>query len=402
LINNLHKIAQDLTETNIQKYWSGFQLVAYAIYDKNKVYLFNHPNYQTNSQNSYHVLKWSNHFIANTLILYEDYPTAIVNVELLDDYESLFSVLVHELFHGYQYLKKEARFPNEIMGIMYPLTKENVEIRNQERENLYRALMAKSGEEKEPFIHAFVSLREKRESIMKEYLRYESSIETVEGPAWYVELKAFSEKSSLPYHLVLKKYGDSLIDKYDSALHIRKSCLSSGFVMCLLLDEIFPKWQESYFNMDKSLYEIFKQHVVTKRMEVEVEDVVISDETKEIVNLVTKYKESEFNHFIEQTGYHLFIEGNITTKSIDPMNIAALENKLLHKRFIKVIINNEEFLIQQPVIAYFKDSYRDIRKLHLILNDKPIINDDSITIDGVGVIKGKIKEQEKVMSLLVE
>jgi hypothetical protein len=394
----LNRITKDLLKSTIESYWPGFQLVAYALYDQNNVYLFNHPNYQTNTLTTYHVLNWNNHFVADTLILFEEYPTAIVNVDNFDNYESLFSVLVHELFHGYQYVKKEARFPNEVLGIMYPTTKENVELRNQERENLYYALMADNSEEKEPFINAFVSLREKRDSKMEEYLTYECLIETVEGPAWYLEFKAYSQKSTLPYDVVLKKYEDILLDKYESSLNIRRSCLSSGLVMCLLLDEMFPKWKESFFHSEKSLFEIFKQYVKAKKLE--IDDVAISEETEEIVHLITKNKEKEIDNFLEQTGFHFTIEGRIAAKSIDPMNITFLENKLLHKRFIKVMMNNEEFLIQQPVISYFKDNFRDITKLHLILNHQPIIKADSIIIDGIGEIKGDYREQGQVLNLV--
>lgn len=112
--------------------------------------------------------------------------------------------MVHELFHGNQYVKGEKRFPDETMGITYPLTKENVEIRNRERKSLYNALIETSISNKKQYLNEFISLREKRTEGIKEHLTYENLIESVEGPAWYVELKAFSEKSSLPNDLVLK------------------------------------------------------------------------------------------------------------------------------------------------------------------------------------------------------
>ncbi|CAN7145753.1 hypothetical protein LJR015_000028 [Peribacillus frigoritolerans] len=54
----------------------------------------------------------------------------------------------------------------------------------------------------------------------------------------------------------------------------------------------------------------------------------------------------------EQAGIHLYIEGKTTAKSFDLMNIIPLEDRMLHKSFIKVRMNNEDFIIQQPVIAH--------------------------------------------------
>ena len=42
--------------------------------------------------------------------MYEEYPTAIVNMDHYEEYEGLFSILVHELFHGYQYIKEKNGF----------------------------------------------------------------------------------------------------------------------------------------------------------------------------------------------------------------------------------------------------------------------------------------------------
>lgn len=41
----LNQIAKDLTNTNLERYWPNFELVAYALYDQNSVFLFNHPRY---------------------------------------------------------------------------------------------------------------------------------------------------------------------------------------------------------------------------------------------------------------------------------------------------------------------------------------------------------------------
>ncbi|YCI75948.1 hypothetical protein M1D47_20440 [Bacillus sp. R1-10] len=187
--HHLDRMAEDLVKAKMENYWPGFELVAYAIYDKSNVYLFNHPKFSNNSPCTYHILKWDTEFTADTIIMYEEYPTAIVNMDHYKEYEDLFSIAVHELFHGYQYIKDEKRFPDEMLGITYPLSKENVELRNQERANLYCAMLENDLTNKKQYLNAFISLRAKRAAKIEEYLRYENLIETIEGPAWYVELK---------------------------------------------------------------------------------------------------------------------------------------------------------------------------------------------------------------------
>jgi len=394
----LNRISKDLVNVNFDNYWPGFESVAYALYDKSYVYLFNHPRMEKNQQSNYQILNWDEQFMGCTLILYNDYPTAIVNIELYENYESLYSILVHELFHGFQYVKGETRFANEILGFTYLLSKENVELRNQERINLYSAVLENNIIEKKQYLNTFIALREKRTAKFNNNLLYENLIETIEGPAWYVELKAYSEKSPLDYKSVLKKYGQNLKDKYESTSDIRKSCYSSGLFMCLLLDEFLPGWKESFWGKEETLYGIFKQ---LSDDVIKISNIEISPETEEVINFAIQNRKNTFENFEQQKGIHLFIEGEITAKSFDPMNIVSFENRLLHKNFIKVGINNEDYFIQQPVIAYSKDGLQNMIKLHLILKNNPIENADSLKIDGIGVIKGRYEKQGNVFHLYV-
>ncbi|MEQ6356018.1 peptide ABC transporter permease [Lysinibacillus sp. M3] len=279
----------------MDNYWSGFDSVAYALYDKSYVYLFNHPRMKKNQQNNYQILNWDEQFIGCTLILYNDYPTAIVNIELFENYESLYSILVHELFHGFQYVKGETRFANEILGITYPLTKENVELRNQERANLFSAVLENNIIKKKLYLNTFIALREKRAVMFKNNLLYENLIETIEGPAWYVELKAYSEKTPIDYKSVLKKYGQDLKDKYGTTSDIRRSCYSSGLFMCLLLDEFSPGWKESFWGKEEILYDIFKQ---LSDDFIKISNVGISSEIEKI-HLKTLNNKKEFIYLLK-------------------------------------------------------------------------------------------------------
>lgn len=396
----LEHIAKDVVKKNLEKYWINFELVACAIFDKNSVYLFNHPKYNDVNPHSYNVLDWDEQFVGNTIILYEGYPTAIVDMELFTDYEGLYSNLIHELFHGYQYIKEETRFPDEIMGITYPITLENAEIRNRERKNLYDALVETNISKKKMFLRNFIELREKRAELIIDHLKYENLIETVEGPAFYVELKAYSDKSPLPYELVLKDFGSNLLNIFESNSNIRRSSYVSGLVMCLLMDEFAPNWKESFFETDSTLFDLIKKLNIEPATH-PIENVEISPETVESVNYDIELRKKEFEKFEGQKGTQLFIKGKITAFNFDPMNIVPFEGKLFHKTYIKIRINNNEYFIQQPTIAYGEDGLININKLHLFLKDNPIENVNSLSVPGVGEINGRYTKKKNTYYLFV-
>ena len=390
-------IIQDLANENLNNYWVGFESVAYALYDKRFVYLFNHPKMTKAPKGNYQILKRDDQFVGCTLILYQDYPTAIVDLGLYKDYVSLYSIIVHELFHGFQYIQKEKRFADEILGITYPLIKENVELRNQERSYLYRAVLEKDRIKKKQLLTTFISLREKRTYIINNHLLYENSIETIEGPAWYVELKAYFKKGQQAYNQVLKSYGQQLMDDFESTSNVRKSCYSSGLFICLLLDDFVPDWKESFWEKEETLYDLLKQ--VYDEVE-PINDIEIYPETGKIIEHALKNRQNSIRNFEQQEGIHLFIQGKITAKSFDPMNIVLYEDKFLHKNFIKIEINNQEYLIEQPVIAYCKGGLQNINKLHLIVRKSPIENIDSLIIDGVGLIKGRYEKMKTIYNYM--
>lgn len=389
-------VEQDLVDEKLKQYWPGFKRVAYALYDEEFVYLFNHPKMTSEPNKKYQILKRDDQFYGCTLILYNDYPTAIVDLELYNDNASLYSILIHELFHGFQYTKEESRFANEIMGVTYPILKENIELRNQERTCLYQAVFEKNSKKKQQLLTEFIALREKRTTIINDYLQYENLIETIEGPAWYVELKAYSEKSLESDHLILKKFSQQLINKYESTANIRGSCYSSGLFICLLLDELAPDWKDHFWQNEVTLYDLLKG---LSDCFTQINEVKVSPETDNLIDSILQARKNEIISFEQQTGYHLFIEGKITAKSFDPMNILLFEDRFLHKRFLKVEINNQDYLIRQHVIAYSEGDLRNISKLHLVLNNEPYVNIDSITIDGIGIIKGKYELKNGISHL---
>ncbi|MFA9556853.1 peptide ABC transporter permease [Evansella sp. AB-rgal1] len=384
--NYIPSIYDELSKKLLSQYWPNFNMIPFAIYDKKQVYIFHHPRFS--KAGGYDVLPWSDSFIGDTLIIFEEQPTAIVNLELHVGYERVYSMLVHELFHGLQHLEKERRFPNEMLGIFYPFSLENVEIRNKERQCLYNALMCLEQEDKRQNLQQFVLLREARAELIGEHFSYETAIETIEGPAWYVEMKAYFHKSRQSYKDVLESYSSPLLDRWDSTSNIRKSCYSSGLLLCILLDELSPNWKRDFFHSEKTLYELLKQCVDINSNH--REDIEISKDTELLVQKIVNTREEVFVEYEKQEGYHVFLEGSIKVKGFDPMNITSslTEKKLLHRRTLTVEIEKKTYVFQQPVVAHYRQEYRNIYRLHLVSKGKPMEEKDGVNIDGVGKIEG--------------
>ena len=91
----------------------------------------------------------------------------------------------------------------------------------------------KNEKEKQQKINEFIILRDKRTELFPDYVEYENSVETIEGPAFYVEYQALNDVSSNQEN-VISKYAEQLLDSNLSHINIRSSCYNSGLFICLL------------------------------------------------------------------------------------------------------------------------------------------------------------------------
>ncbi|MGG5737130.1 MULTISPECIES: peptide ABC transporter permease [Bacillus cereus group] len=398
--NILNRIKKDVNMHLLNGLWPGFKRAAFALYNDEHVYVFHHPLF-LKDDGEYAILKWDEQFKGDTFILFKDYPTAIVNMNRYKDYESLLAVVVHELFHCYQYLNKESRFPNESLGFQYAITEENIELRNKERICLYDAVHCKSQAEKNNYIKQFIELREQRASFMKEeFITYECMVESIEGPAWYVEMNAYNAVYKNDKSETLRKYSGFILDAYEANCNIRKSCYSSGMLLCLLLDEIHPEWKTCFFNSDKSLYACLKQN---KNVVLSLNnEIAISKETKQILHFVQNEREEDFKQFYKEKGYHLYIVGDIKLNMFNPMNVKLKGNKALHKTFLSVCIHNKTYMINQPVLASFEEDFKNMNQIHIIMIEKPLEKNNSWNLEGIGDIEAEYEEVESSIFLYLK
>ncbi|MEK4626809.1 hypothetical protein MKZ17_00895 [Solibacillus sp. FSL R7-0682] len=380
------KIVNYLPTEQLNSYWDHFEQVAFAIYDSEKVYLFNHPNYK---DQPYIELVKTSEFQACTCIIFEGVPTAIVDTRLCDSYETIYSVIVHESFHGFQYLLNESRLPNEISGFTYPIDFNNIQLRILERTNLYEAFIAEDLQMQAQYINEFIEIREKRRRLFPEYVEYENLIETVEGPAFYVEYQALKDVQKNKQNS-LDQYVSMLLDSEASQLNIRRSCYSSGLFICLLLDKISESWKVEFMKSKLDVYSFFKE-IYPNYYAVPIALPENAREVNEIIQNVISERKKSFDDFEKLPGVKLFVEGAIKITGFDPMNITLLNNKALHRTFLKVKIADEEYVIQGPVCTEFQQHFMQIESIQMYVTECPRQVGNQVSISNIGEVKGMLK-----------
>lgn len=381
IVERISTLEKYLKAFDLHDYWVGFKTIPFAIFNDKIVYLFNHPNYTDHNPKSYVVLDKTDDFNGCTLILFEKIPTAIIDISYYDTDELLYSILVHELFHGSQYLNEESRFANELVGATYTNHPENIEIRNQERIALWNALNVQEIYEKEYYTQQFVSFRKNRQEKFPEYVAYENLLETIEGPAFYVEYQAY--QNVMPDD-ILSDFIHDLHDIEASTLNIRQSCYSSGLACCLLLDIFEPNWKKDFFRTSKPLFEILLQYVST----IPVPSIEISEKAFQLSKEMDIRKQKEIENFTKKNVSKIVAIGSIKVVGFDPMNMVVMNELTFHKTFVKLQVNNDVITINQPIVIKKVDEENTI--FYLELANQPAINEPSICIKEIGNLIGEL------------
>ncbi|MBK3497336.1 hypothetical protein JFL43_21430 [Viridibacillus sp. YIM B01967] len=387
--NILDRILKNLQFERLKNYWDGFKPVAFAVFDDKDIFLFNHPKCK---EEPYIKLVKTEEFHACTCILFEEVPTAIVDTTFFDSFEVIYSLLVHESFHVFQHLSGESRYPNEILGFNYPIDFLNIQLRILERKRLFEAFVSTNLIEKQQKINEFITLRDKRIELFPNYVEYENSVETIEGPAFYVEYQALTDISSNKKG-VISKYAEQLLDNNLSHINIRSSCYNSGLFICLLLDDISKDWKVEFIISKINLYHFFK-NTYPNYTPIEVNVPKNSEEVSQIINNAKTTKLIAFKNFNKSEGIKLTVSGTIKLVGFDPMNITQLNTQALHLNFLSMKVMNKEYFIKQPVCTTFENNFRDVQLIELFLNQPPIHIDNRLIIENVGEFEGSVISKE--------
>ena len=217
-----YEVDKYINEVSFEDIWPRFKKIKFALYDNENCFFDGN------------FIPKSDAFLANTSILFDGEMIAIWNVmnEEMNP-KILASKIIHEMFHGFQQLNNELRFPDEIDALYnYEYNDENLSIKYEENKlliDLYHNFDIKK-------FQLFLGLRKYRFQHFNYEFMYESKIEQIEGTANFVELYSLK---IIDYNLYINKLTEmiSIISEPQNLLPIRIGLYDSGALLLHILKE---------------------------------------------------------------------------------------------------------------------------------------------------------------------
>lgn len=222
LVKRYHEIDAVLETLDFGSLYCGFHKYSYAIYNSKEICL--------NGK----MMPYQENFRGNTAIEYDGEFIAIWNIELdpVDDTEVFAYLLVHEMFHCHQRANGETRYPADLVLLNYPCDIDNFE--KKYNENLY---LAEAYEKNNPkAFQTFAQIRNMRMEAYPDMVRQELRVETVEGMAEYVGLKALQRINGKKFAEVIKAHLHKLRQQDNLLFDVRRISYYSGALYCLCCD----------------------------------------------------------------------------------------------------------------------------------------------------------------------
>lgn len=167
--------------------WPGFKPLKFALYNEKDCYF-----------NGEYIAK-TNEFLANTAIEYNGEMIAIWNV--MEDISPIIltSKIIHEMYHGFQRMNNESRFPDELEAIIkYRYDKINLGYKLKENRLIIELI---NNFNIDKFNNLLNIMKFRYTNYPYEFI-YETMIEQIEGSARYIELNVLKQ---LSYNLYIKE-----------------------------------------------------------------------------------------------------------------------------------------------------------------------------------------------------
>lgn len=346
--------------------WDKFIKFKYAIYDDKHFYLNDDTGLGLDivKDKSCYVGNLDERFVGNTAININDNYIAIVGIKTINNIEDnikLASLIIHEMFHCFQYTKGEKRFPNELVGIDYPITNENVYYRMQERKHLLEACLEINRDKKIELLSLYFSIRSKREKLMGSIIDYEKATESTEGTAVYVEYKALTQMITTNNTSILDEYIKGFTDINENNLKIRHSSYNQGLLLGLIADELIPSWMIKFDNCEIYLSDFIKKELKMENVDIRCEYRQIAEIEHCVANR-NKQISTVFDEFDSKSKGNIMVDGFMLT-GFDPMNIVKSGNEVIHRSFLRVKIDDSEQILKGPVKTLIGETLFDIKRI---------------------------------------
>lgn len=214
-------VKANVDKVRCEELWQGFRLLKFALY--NDTECFFDGNY----------VEKTDQFLANTAIEYRGEWIAIWNVSGELDPEVLASKMIHEMFHGFQNMNRDSRFPDELSALYrYQYSEENLSTKLAENRLIAELTHSFSSEK----LELLLRYRKYRYEHFRYEFIYESKVEQIEGTANYVELQALKQISREKYLRKLEQMRQT-ITAPENLLPIRVVSYDVGALLLNMLKE---------------------------------------------------------------------------------------------------------------------------------------------------------------------
>ncbi len=361
------RVLSMLRDISFDSIWSGFNLMDFALYNNTTVYLADGE------------IPYDNRFLGNSSIVYNGGQLAIWEISNEEEViiEELVASIVHEMFHSYQSEQGECRYPNDLIGLDYPLELDNYCYKYEENKLIVRAINSNDYREKMELLHKFITYREYRINKFGEIIKYEWYTETLEGVAEYVGTKALEQISYDLYKKRITEY-KKIINNLDMVFDVRRCSYYTGTLFLLLLDDmnipipsrikdekitifeqIVKHFHEDYLilpHLNKYSNDLLGAEIEPALTRVEY-ITIIEEKFTEYNTNKNKLFQDFFDNNIKKE------EGNFSICGYDPMNMVKIDGKIFCSHFINLMNKDtrEAIFIQGPIVLISEiNSYHDV------------------------------------------
>jgi hypothetical protein len=367
MLKTMKKLNKLTNAVDFNLLWDGFSKTKYAVYNDKIFYVNDNRglNIYLKKDEFGFIGNVDERFMGNTAIKINNEYVAIWDQRTISagmDDAKLASVMIHEMFHCFQASYGEKRYGNEILGIEYPIEKENIALRSHERQYLYDAVFENNKHKKNELLIRYFSIRNKREKLYGNVIDYEKGIESFEGTAVFVEFQALCRLNTNKNRFdLLRDYLKGFTEINISNLAIRRSSYNQGMVLCMIADDLLLDWKQKYQKSDLYLSDFILNEL---KIEIEVSDenLSLSNEVDACLQDWKKQRDLIFSNF-ENKPDKIVVNSGVQMTGFDPMNIIKRDKEIMHQSFLRVILDNKEQIIAGPVKTIIGEHIFDIKKM---------------------------------------
>lgn len=359
-LREVHNVVTDrLSRLAFETIWPGFTPSPFALYDDQNVCFADRT------------LPKDDAFLGCTAIQYEGAWLAIWRLEEGDacDPDNLAANLVHEMFHAHQLLNGEQRFPNEFEALRIPEDPAYFQDQYREAWSLRRAWDAwRAGEPglARQCLRTLAEQRQCRQARNEAAFRYGLCAETLEGSAEYCCLRALCMLSPGQYERRIDRALDWMTQP-GNILDQRRYAYFFGALSMLLLEALGIGFSKA-LGVETLFWEDAAQRL-------RGED---SPNGLEAVRMALEARlQEQASTLASVTENAPCIEGDFRLACFDPMNWFAMEDRIYHKTFVKLLEGpaQRELLLHGPAVTWHdpKDLFRVYRYVaaHPAPREKP-------------------------------